>query len=405
MKIIKNKMILILLFGTVLLSTTSCSLSKAEKNYLDRQSTSAEKYYEKKYDCDIQITDSGYDYSTSLFFTYDTDQMYFTTSEDTVIYYDVKSKYFSDNKQAPEILEKVESQLLPKLTGKIGLTFYWDETSFSCNTQYYYETEESNFFRKYYDADEWENFFLSERPSAYFKEPLYVISAETTDHNHIANQLAKSFRKYFDLSSLEVIFLSEEVYNQLEEYGNDYKGEDGFYASYRISDSSISIVKQNYVKITDGVYITSRKEGLIFEEGDFSVSGELTLNDVLTTYQNAYDTHYDRLKPDNSYLKYQPVTTDASEGVGYRLQFGDSCMEKMEALPYSDWFYCCIKIVPSELNFTADEFGLVTIHKNDLPDLRKFDLDDSDKVTYLYVYRTSATETFLYFGEKKEIVY
>ena len=104
-------------------------------------------------------------------------------------------------------------------------------------------------------------------------------------------------------------------------------------------------------------------------------------------------------------MKYQPVTTDATVGVGYRLQFGDSCTEKLEALPYSDWFYCCIKIVPSELNFTADEFGLVTIHKNDLPDLRKFDLDDSDKVTYLYIYRTSAAETFLYFGKKKEIVY
>ena len=133
MKILKNKLILILLFGTVLLSATSCSLSRAEKKHLDRQSNSAEKYYEKKYDCDIQITDSGYDYSTSLFFTYDTDQMYFTTSEDTVIYYDVRGKYFSDNKQAPEILEKVESHLLPKLTGKIGLTYYWDKASFSCN--------------------------------------------------------------------------------------------------------------------------------------------------------------------------------------------------------------------------------------------------------------------------------
>ena len=402
MKILKNKLILILLFGTVLLSATSCSLSRAEKKHLDRQSNSAEKYYEKKYDCDIQITDSGYDYSTSLFFTYDTDQMYFTTSEDTVIYYDVRGKYFSDNKQAPEILEKVESHLLPKLTGKIGLTYYWDKASFSCNTQYYYETEESNFFRKYYDADEWENFFLSERPSAYFEEPLYVISTETTDHNHIANQLAKSFCKYFDLTSLEVIFLSEEVYNNLEAYGNDYEGEDGFYASYRISDNGIYIVEQNYVKITDGVYITARKEGLRFEEGDFFVSEELVLNDVMSTYQDAYDMHYNRLKPDNSYLKYQPVTTDATDGVGYKLQFGDSCTEKMEALPYSDWFYCCIKIVPSELNFAADEFGLVTIHNNDLPDLRKFDLDDSDKVTYLYVYRPSAAETFLYFGEKKE---
>lgn len=173
-----------------------------------------------------------------------------------------------------------------------------------------------------------------------YEEPLYVISTESTDHNDIANQLAKSFCKYFDLTSLEVIFLSEEVYNNLETYGNDYEGEDGFYASYRISDNGIYIVEQNYVKITDGV--------------------------------------------------------------GYKLQFGDSCTEKLEALSNSNWFYSCIKIVPSELNFTADEFGLVTIHNNDLPDLRKFDLDDSDTVTYLYVYRPSAAQTYLYFGEKKE---
>lgn len=402
MKIVKNKLMLILMFGAVLLSTTSCTLSKAEKNKLDRQRISAEKYYEKKYDCDIQITDSGYDYSTSLFFTYDTDQMYFTTNEDTVIYYDVQDKYFSDNKQAPEILEKLESHLLPELMGEIGLTYYCDEASFSCNTHYYYETEESNFFRRYFDADEWENFFLSERPSVYFEEPLYVISTETTDHNYIANQLAKSFRKYFDLTSLEVIFLNEEVYNNLEEYGNDYEGEDGFYASYRISDSSISIVEQNYVKITNGVYITSRKEGLMFEKSDFTVSKELTLNDVMTTYQDAYDMHYERLQPENSYLKYKPVTTDATDGVGYKLQFGDSCTEKLDALPYSNWFYCCIKIVPSELKYEADEFGLITIHNNDLPDLTKFDLDDSDTVTYLYIYRPSAAQTYLYFGENTE---
>lgn len=91
------------------------------------QSLVAEQYYEEKYDCDIEI--EGRQYMEGNIINgpaYNTDTMIFFTSEKTLIVYEIEDNLLLDNRQAEEILNAIQNELIPDILSQIGYEYYWD---------------------------------------------------------------------------------------------------------------------------------------------------------------------------------------------------------------------------------------------------------------------------------------
>lgn len=238
-----------MLFVLYTLSFCACGLSADgltadERKALKTQAIAAEQYYEEKYDCDIKI--EGRQYMEGNVINgpaYNTDTMIFFTSEKTLIVYEVADNLFLDNQQAEEIHNAIQNELIPGILSEIG-----------------YE---------YYDANNPEEFFMTEKPYNRMVSPIYIINADASEHNNIVNSIYEPLCLYFNLDSLWVSFVTDDF--EIEEnFLRDF-GKDGFIATYHKSDSFNFFAEQHYVKLIDGVYVASYRSNTKFKEGDVFV--------------------------------------------------------------------------------------------------------------------------------------
>lgn len=389
----KNKFLILFILIIMTLGLTACQISQKEQQALKEHVPLAEAYYEEKYNTDVEIVDSTYNYYISNFREYIEYEMIFTTSENTTIFYSLIDKTFSDNKQQAQILEAVDTALLPKLCEYIKNPFYWDldADSYSCNSETVKDNYDNSFYHEYFDKNNWVNFFAKEKPSIYFHDDLYIISNENTKYDEITEFINALFSQYMNISSLDIVFLSEDLYQAGKYY--EYEGEEGFYEAHSIIGKSSYVIKQNYVKIEDGVYITSLEPDFEYKEDDFDNSNRMILADAISLYNDAYSAQREGINPSSF---------DATSGYAFELALTSSYKMRKDFEDY-DWQHYCIKIVPEELNSNINSFFIFTTYEDDTPDFYKFSLDDEPITHYVYLRYTDTTKTYLCFGEELDV--
>lgn len=198
-----------------------------------------------------------------------------------------------------------------------------------------------------------------------------------------------------DYSAINIIFLSEELYREGPEY--DIEGEDGFYVSYKIMGENTYVTKPNYIKLADGVYITSTDSDFMYESEDFIVSSKMDLEDAISVYDKAYSDTKKQIGTDSSYGRYTPYTFDTKTGYAYKVDFSDYFKERAEDY-YSSWYDFCVKIVPSELDENVISFYYYTTSEEDYPDFSEFTIEDEDITCYLYLHYTNTTDMYFCLG-------
>lgn len=220
---------------------TADGLTADEREALKTQAIVAEQYYEEKYDCDIEIEGRQYKEGNVINGpACNTDTMIFFTSEKTLIIYEVEDNLFLDNRQAEEIHNAIQNELIPGILSEIGYEYYWDNNSFYCNQKYLAPDTLVNLYHEYYDSNNPEEFFLTERPYNQILTPIYVINADTSEHNNIVDSIYESLCFYFDLDSLLIYFITDDF--EIEEnFLHDFE-KDGFISAYRKSDTSTALL-------------------------------------------------------------------------------------------------------------------------------------------------------------------
>ena len=151
----KQKLLFLMSILAMSFFLSACTLSPEDKQTLKDTVPLAEAYYEEKYGCDIEITDYSYNYYTSNGRHYLTSEMFFTTSDGSIIRYAFYKKHFSDTKQADEIIHTLKSTLIPQLESHIQNPYYFDFDSdyFSCNEFTMGNLENKNYFHTYFDRN------------------------------------------------------------------------------------------------------------------------------------------------------------------------------------------------------------------------------------------------------------
>ena len=216
-------------------------LSADERKALKIQAIAAEQYYEEKYNCDISIEGRQYMEGNAINGpAYNTDTMIFFTSEKTLIVYEVEDNLFLDNRQAEEIHNAIQNELIPGIFSEIDYEYYWDNNSFFCNQKYLAPNTLVNLYHEYYDSNNPEEFFLTERPYNQILTPIYVINADTSEHNNIVDSIYESLCYYFDVDSLLIYFITDDF--EIEEnFLLDFE-KDGFVSAYKKSDTSTTLL-------------------------------------------------------------------------------------------------------------------------------------------------------------------
>lgn len=340
---------------------TACQLSSKDKAELKEYETLAESYYEEKYNIDIEIINSSYNYYVDNFKQYTKHSMFFETSDNNLIYYDKLYNEFSDTKQTKQIYDRISTSLLPELVQYIKNPYYWDYegNTFSCNITFIAGEYSTSVFHTYYDEEKWAEFFVTEKPSISFDNKLFIISNENTKRDEITNYIHALFSQYMDVSHLKIVFLTEELYRSGTYY--DIEGEEGFFEEKNILSSTSYSIKQNYVQIADGIYITSLDPDMEFTKDDFVISEQM------------------------------PLTS----GHAYQFDFSDSYKERTN---FSKQCYpsFCIKVLRSEIDENLDAFCFYAKYKNKDPYFRRFSLESECTTCYFYINYSESDE--FYFG-------
>lgn len=391
---VMKKIAFLLFLTSILFGISACSLSREAKDNLKKNCSLAEDYYENKYDCNISITKSEYDFYSSVFTTYQKNRMLFKTDEDTIIFYDADADRFYDNKQAEEILLTLETKMLPKLYDMIPGNYKWNKEEFlECGYFYFYDsTKLVNMFHEYFEEDDWENFFMKEKPKIHFEETLYEISETMPNHEEMTTDVTDIITKYFTLSHLDIIYLTQELLGTIT--STNHEGEDGFFASYCINDYKKYQRVQNYIKIADGIYITFTGDNFSFKENDILVLEETTLSNAIDIYKSAYKKAYDDDTADGSQRNYNPKTFSATQGFAYNIAASDSLKESAR-----DYYKACIKVIPSELPETVTHFYYFATSENKFPQFEEFEITGEQTTMYFYLYMGDGYNTYICFGD------
>lgn len=382
---------LLLISCTLILCACGSSgdgLTANERKALKTQAIAAEQYYEEKYDCDISI--EGRQYMEGNVINgpaYNTDTMIFFTSEKTLIVYEVENNLFSDNRQAEEIHSAIQNELIPGILSEIGYEYYWDNNSFFCNQKYLAPNTLVNLYHEYYDRDNWEDFFLAEKPYSLMTSPIYVINADESEQEQITNSIYEPLTRYFDLDCLLVYFVTDHF--EIEEYYLRDFGKDGFIASYLMNGTYTFYSKQQYIKLIDGVYVASYESNMIFEDGDLYTANEINSEEASQLYYDAY-TKFAATVENNL-----PENIVASNDIIYEIKLDSQYVERAGNSD-SDYFEndIYIKIVPSELNPEAKHFRIMTIYDDIAPVIETYDLDE---IIYTSLNDKESEKTYFYF--------
>lgn len=337
----------------MLLLFSGCGMTEEEQEALLDFEKDALEYYEDKYGTDVTVEKSSYVMTEGgLFPPTRTEDMYVVCSDDTTILLDASTDIISDNKESEEIIESLTKAFTTRLEGLGDAmdegTFIIEEISFNN----YDGTLDGSFFhtRLKEDIDK----FIAREPIALDVEMFLLCNREDSWEN-MQKQVLEMLEQDFPLrEQVELTVLSKSCYQVWKSGNSRYPGIDMLdcYATYELGQNPYSYI-QHYVKLTDGVYVTSHEKDFILEEGDLTLTEAITAEELNQLIYEKYDAlpvaaeenkDGSYMVPDKDHVNYYHI--DAATPI-YNIQFSDRIKEQC-----GEEFSCYLRFVPEEIGLT-----------------------------------------------------
>lgn len=346
----------------ILLSLTGC-LTVEQKEALADFEKEAAQYYKDKYGETPNIQKCDYYIDSTGIFPQRTDDMYARCKNGEYIIYDASRKLLVDNRQSLEASEAILAEFTARIneiaktveTGEFKIENYNSST-------YLTDLSDSNFYHAFYDGDI-EKFMAAE--DIQLSANLYLICDKEDSWQAAQQKCEMLIREDFRTdSSVSLVVLSRDCYDQ-KGISADIEYE-GCWAKFSMDKESTDSYIQNYIKVSDGVYVTCAKENFVFEDGDVQMIEALTEQEINELILQRYNLLPDKA-PENangSYMvkdktreKYSIVS--ASSPI-YQITFSERVKNAFSSGKVAVYF----TFKPDETNF-ADSDGLFKCTNNE----------------------------------------
>lgn len=384
-----------------IISLCGC-MSDEEKKNLDKITKEGLNYIEKKYNKKFEKDYSKYIVSSVGMFVSESEDIQIMLMDGTRVVYDNEEKLFYDDYQAELIVQDITDKLWKQLESDIQPVIYKnpeDKLYFNLRKD---KSCSGSFFHEYYDGNiesfaEKENIIVSYGQltdnGGFDDSNLYVIVNNKLESQQKVSKINNTFSKYFRKKhsyqhlNLNIAIVTQELYNSI--VSNDTTlinvGLDGCFAEGNPNDFS----EQNFIKVYDGIYITSDVSNIKLNEGDIFLKKATNITQIeLQNDLNEISGEYYKYIVNNNIPILEVV-------------FDDEFIKKYKQVSTRDDFYCYFKVVPEELNISINN-NLYSTRKTDY-NFTSEALDIEDKYDYALeiIFPTGSYEdNYYWFGEK-----
>lgn len=340
-------------------------ITKKRQMSLEEFEQKGKEYYYEKYGKELEIKDSGSIYIEGMVKT-KTKNLYIETTEGTELIYIEEKNQIYDNQQS-DVIESALEETLKVLEDTIQSEQNLIKMDFQ-NARFNVYGEGTNvkgsFYHELFQNDI--NAFLEKEIVVASKLEFYAICGQEYGENHsdtencvqMLEEEAKNIFAGFEESDIEISFLSEDCYLKYLEnvFRKPNIDMEECYSKYVIGKENYSYV-QNYIKVAEGIYITSAEKDFVLEENDIRLEESVSsqeLNDILLENdqklknkekeEEGEDSAKEEVKECHQLIPRTPV---------FRMQFSDRVKEFLNQKTYKE-LKVCIKFVPQEVGVTGN---------------------------------------------------
>lgn len=294
-----RRIVLMICVLSMLFSLAGC-LTVEQKEALSDFEKNATQYYKDKYGETPEIQKCDYYIDTTGIFPQRTDDMYARCENGEYIIYDASRKLLVDNRQSQEASEAILAEFTARIneiakkveTGEFKIENYNSST-------YLTDLSDSNFYHAFYDGDV-EKFMAAE--DIQLSANLYLICDKEDSWQTAQQKCEMLIRENFRTnSSVSLVVLSRDCYNQ-KGISADIEYE-GCWAKFSMDKESTDSYIQNYIKVSDGVYVTCAGENFVFQDGDIQMIEALTEQEINELILQRYNLLPDKA-PENANGSY-----------------------------------------------------------------------------------------------------
>lgn len=339
--------------------------SKEEKEQLTEITEKAKIYIEEKYGKSFEIEDSFYRKHYNGLFETDSSSAIIVFADGTEVIHIEDTDSFVDNHQSTQINDVLEDIIWASIVDSVE-NYAYEPSLYTVTPKFnYYENESDSFYHNYYDGDV-ETFLKNEKIDISLSyidnydvtcsSSLYVfVKNENECKEKITAFNNSTTEKYKDnlVCNFGIIFLTKELYDEKvtlwerehEGFMVPSIGDEGCFATGYLSEYRY----QHYIKIMDGVYITSNERDFILEDGDITLKSVMQPSDIqkiMDEVNKKWITNH----PDQQINRY---IINSSLPV-YELEFSDRIKERNKQYGEDSTFSVYFKFIPSELNLSND---------------------------------------------------
>ena len=323
---------------------------KAGKAYLDKMTKQAKNYYEDKYHKEAVVTENGY-LRVQGMSEEELSDIYVVLEGGTTVIYREDKKQFLDDEQAGVIEDKINENVLKNLLHEAV-----KESGFMAQ-DIIVERGETNlfgvgtniaghFFHDYYEGEVME--YLKNEPVTLTGVQVYILCEKNAERELmiacLQDKMREAFLGFTD-SEIEICFLSENCYQQYldQQYRKPDVGMEECYASYVMGKQEKTYI-QHYIKVADGIYVTSAESNLILEEKDIVLEKENEVSDkqinelLLNNHQKKYREKGKAAVAYSQMIVRTPV---------YRIRYSERIESYLQQKTYHE-IAVYIKFVPEE---------------------------------------------------------
>lgn len=307
-------------------------INKNKKLTIKEIKQEANIYYKRKYGETLNIENIGTINIEGLI-SKKTDDIYInSTDKTTIIYIEEKNKFY-DDKQSDEINEKIENELSAKLNSAIVNTeaeeVILKDIKFN---KYNVETDRdlsASFYSNNYNGNIEE--FLKIETVKINEVKIFVIC----ENVNISKQQCRTIKDkiineisdcgiYYKESSIELRILSKDCYDKYvnQEYRLPDIDMKGCYAKYQLGKNENEYIS-SYIKVLEGVYITSAEKNFCLEPGDIIFKESVSEEELIEEINNQRKTD-------------DEVYVVKSDSCIYKVEFSKRVKEFLKKKTYSE---------------------------------------------------------------------
>lgn len=266
------------------------------------------------------------------------------------VYYDNEDDSFKDSYQHEEINNAIQQVLYPILDNienlHIGRDGQYSDIDFE---EFYYNS--------YFDGDI-SSFMENEDISIYSDDVFYITCDSKNEAEIINGSLEKQFEIFHGYRSMEFVYISDDRFSRYSG-GKCNKPNTGMtecWLKVTYNNDNVSITENDFVKLTDKIYIESASGGYVMNEGDVKISGEISAEEF---NRIAEEDHEAFIKKNNKAREAQKVKGDieciqaVSDTPVYIIEFSDEAKKHMDN-------YGCINVY-----FCSDEENMLYRYRSD----------------------------------------